>query len=114
MLASAEISLVILKKGIASASLPSKLFSIMASGRPVIASVDGSSETSKLVSSSQAGLCVQPENPTQLAEAILSLRDASCREKMGRDGRAWVENHHSLRSAADKFERLLFSVIGNS
>jgi colanic acid biosynthesis glycosyl transferase WcaI len=45
VLASADISLVTLRKGIGTGSLPSKTFSILASGRPAIASVDEQSES---------------------------------------------------------------------
>lgn len=112
MLASADVSLVVLKRGIGSISLPSKLFSILASGRPVLASVDENSDTCKLIHSSQAGLCVEPENPEQLADAILSLRDdPSRREKMGLDGRTWAEKYHSPQSAAEQFEQLFAYVM---
>lgn len=114
-LASADISLAVLKRGIGSASIPSKLFSILASGRPVIASVDRESDAWKLICSSQAGLCVEPESPRQLADAILSLRDdPSRRAQMGLNGRAWVEEHHSPPSAAEQFETLFMQVIGNA
>ena len=112
VLAAADISLVILKQGIGSVSLPSKLFSILASGRPVIASVDKNSDTWNLVGSSQAGLCVRPENPAALANAILALKDDPLqREQMGRNGRLWAEKYHSPQSAAGQFEQLFFSVM---
>ncbi|GAB4458734.1 MAG: glycosyltransferase family 4 protein [Anaerolineales bacterium] len=114
LLASADVSLVVLKQGIGSASLPSKLFSILASGRPALASVDEDSDAWKLVCSSQAGLCVPPESPARLAEAILSLHDDPARcEAMGGNGRAWVERHHSPQSAAEQFERLFASIFGH-
>jgi colanic acid biosynthesis glycosyl transferase WcaI len=112
VLASADLSLVILKQGIGSASLPSKLFSILASGRPVLASVDGQGDTCRLVNASGAGLCVQPENPQALAEAVLSLReDSSRRAQMGVRGRAWVEKHHTPGSAAKQFEQVFLNVM---
>lgn len=112
VLAVADVSLVVLKQGISSASLPSKLFSIFASGRPVIASVDEDSDTWRLVQSSQAGLCVQPEDPFTLAQAVLSLHADSERcQKMSRNGRAWAEQYHSPRYAAERFERLFQNVI---
>lgn len=114
LLATADISLVMMKKGMGSASLPSKLFSILASGRPVLASVDAGSDVVKVVCDPQAGLCVEPETPRQLAEAILALRDDPLRRgEMGHNGRRWVEKHHSLQSAAQQFERLFLKITGN-
>jgi len=112
VLATADISLVVLKQGLGSVSLPSKLFSILASGRPVIASLDKGSDAWSLVQASQAGLCVSPEDPMALVQAILSLRDdpTQC-EQMSRNGRAWAKQFHSPQSAAAKFENLFLSVM---
>jgi colanic acid biosynthesis glycosyl transferase WcaI len=112
VLASADVSLVILRRGIGTGSLPSKIFSIMASGRPVITSVDEESETWDLVKRAEAGLCVPPENPEELANAIIKLKnDQGLRECLGRNGRKWAERHHSSKSAAKQFEKLLLEAI---
>ncbi len=110
VLASAHISVVILKHGIGTASLPSKIFSIMSSGRPILISVDEGSEAWGLIHQAGAGEWVPPEDPARLAEAILKLRrePALC-DQLGRNGRAWVEQHHSPYRAAGQFERLLIS-----
>jgi len=110
--ATADISLVILRKGTGFGALPSKTYQILSSGRPVIASVDEGSDTWDLIERAKAGLCVPPENPSKLAEAILALKqDQSLRERLGRNGRIWAERHHSSQSAADQFEKLLFEVV---
>jgi colanic acid biosynthesis glycosyl transferase WcaI len=112
VLGSADVSLVILRRGIGAGSLPSKTFSVMASGRPVIVSVDEGSETWNLVKQAEAGICVPPENPSELAKAILTLKeDKDLRERLGRNGRIWAEQHHSIQSAAEKFEKLLMKAI---
>ena len=112
VLASADASLVVLKQGIGSGSLPSKSFSILASGRPLLASVDEGSDAWNLVQRSRAGLCVLPEDPAALARAILSLKDDPARrEQMGRNGRDWAEKFHSPRVAAAQFECLFEDVL---
>ena len=112
VLASANVSLVVLRKGIGTGSLPSKTFSILASGRPVIASVDAGSETWNLIQKANAGLCIEPEDPVQLTTAILKLRNNSllC-DDLGKRGRAWAEQEHSPQSAVTKFEELLQKAI---
>ena len=70
VLATADISLVVLQKGIGSASLPSKSFSIMSSGRPLLASVDPDSDLSRLVERSQCGICVLPEDFDALTKRL--------------------------------------------
>lgn len=54
-------------------ALPGKLFEAMASGIPVIVSIEG--EAKDLVERSRGGICVPPEDSHALAEAILLLRD---------------------------------------
>lgn len=115
VLATADISLVTLRHGIGAGSLPSKTFSILASGRPVLASVDEESETWNLIERAEAGLCVPPESPAQLAEAILRLsQDDGLREQLGQNGRVWAEKYHSPQSAAEQFEKLLVELDESS
>jgi colanic acid biosynthesis glycosyl transferase WcaI len=112
VLASADISMVILKKGIGTASLPSKILSIMASGRPILISVEAESESWRLIERAEAGIWVPPEDPMQLADAILMLRQKSdLRERLGHNGRCWAEQHHSAQYAAEQFERLLLQAV---
>jgi len=112
VLASADVSLVLLRKGIGTGSLPSKTFSILASGRPVIASVDQKSETWDLIQKAHAGLCIEPENPSELVKAILMLKnDRNLREELGINGRIWAERRHSPQSATIQFEELLEKTI---
>jgi colanic acid biosynthesis glycosyl transferase WcaI len=111
VLASADIALVSLKRGTGIGALPSKTFGIMASGRPVIAAVDKGSDTWDLVQRSRSGLCIEPEDPEQLAEAVLVLKcDALLREELGQNGRAYALSHHSVGSAADAFERIFAEI----
>jgi colanic acid biosynthesis glycosyl transferase WcaI len=111
ILASADISLISLQRGIGLHSLPSKTFSILASGRPVIACIEADSETWKLIERADAGVNVPPEDPASLAEAILKLKaDPSLRESMGRNGRAWAEEHHSPLAGARKIEEIMLKI----
>jgi colanic acid biosynthesis glycosyl transferase WcaI len=112
VLASADVSLVVLRKGIGAGSLPSKTFSILASGRPILVSVDEHSETWNLIQKAQAGLCIEPENPAELAKAILALKnDPNLRERLGQNGRVWAERMHSPQSATIQFEELLDKTV---
>jgi len=112
VLASADVSLITLKRGVGADSVPSKCYSILASGRPVIASVDQGSDTWNLIDRANCGLCVEPENPQALAEAILCLyKDESYRARLGANGRAYVVQRHSREAAAREFHRLLCALV---
>ena len=102
-----DVSLVHLRDApLFSCVLPSKMFEIMAAGRPLILSVRG--EAKELVEKINAGLCVEPENPIQLQEAILRLhRDKELRRCLGDNGHRYVMANHSREGLALKYERLL-------
>jgi colanic acid biosynthesis glycosyl transferase WcaI len=107
VLAAGDIHLVPLRAGLASSSFPSKTYSILAAGRPLIASIDGGSEIARVVERAGAGLTVPPEDPGALADAIRRLL-ASPDEaaEMGRRGRDYVERFASASSVADAYEDL--------
>jgi len=108
VLASADASLVTLKRGVGSHSVPSKIYAILASGRPVIAAADSGTDTADLVQRARCGLRVEPENPDELAAAILRLyRDEEYRMGLGANGRAYATSLHSRESAAPEFYKLI-------
>jgi colanic acid biosynthesis glycosyl transferase WcaI len=112
LLATADVSLVVLQRGFGSHSLPSKSFSILASCRPLISCVDADSAVSRLVERSQGGLCVAPEDSIGLANAILLLKaNPSLCERLGRGGREYAVRYHSPGSAAEQFEHLLLAAM---
>jgi colanic acid biosynthesis glycosyl transferase WcaI len=87
--------------------IPTKMLEFMSCGRPVILGVNG--QARKIVERGPAGIYVEPENPRQLCQAILTLRDQpTLRESMGRNGRKYiVQNLSRERTAADYLELLL-------
>jgi colanic acid biosynthesis glycosyl transferase WcaI len=73
---------------------PSKVFTVMASGRPVVYS--GTGEGALLVSDNGAGVVAPPEDHHALAAAIVRLLDdPNEADQMGARGRAFVEENLS-------------------
>lgn len=73
---------------------PSKIFPIMACGKPVIYS--GRGEGATIVKQAQAGLVVPPEDPVALAGAIRYLLDNPVEaRRLGANGRRYVEDNLS-------------------
>jgi colanic acid biosynthesis glycosyl transferase WcaI len=69
---------------------PSKVFPILASGKPLI--FVGKGETARLVRQANAGVVVPAENPAALAHAVLQLMENSkLAQEFGRNGRLYVE-----------------------
>jgi colanic acid biosynthesis glycosyl transferase WcaI len=112
--ASASVSLVTYRKGMAEYSVPSKLLAIMCSGRPAIAAADKGSETERIVRSAACGLCIRPEDPPALASAILYLfKNEEQRILMGKNGRKYVLEYFKRKNISKQYEKLFLSVTGS-
>jgi colanic acid biosynthesis glycosyl transferase WcaI len=109
-----EVGLVILRRGLGSTSLPSKLYTIMASGRAVVASVDPESETWRLVEAVGCGVCVPPGDPAALARAVEALEASPERARaLGERGRDYVVSQCSRRVVGERYHRLV-EVLGKA
>jgi colanic acid biosynthesis glycosyl transferase WcaI len=107
VLAAADLHLVPLKRGLARASVPSKTYSVMAAGRPLLASVDEGSEIARLLTRSGGGVAVAPEDPEAFTKALRDLLDApEAMEEMGRAARSFVEGWASPAAVARAYEEL--------
>ena len=115
LLAAADVGLAPLRHGMAGTSLPCKIFGILAAGRPVIAGVDGQSDAEALIEQADCGVVVSPEDPVEMANAIRALyADRTKANKFGRNGRNYVESHHSHTVVVDRYEAMLQRVIAMS
>lgn len=85
-------------------TMPVKLQSYLASGRPIIACADG--ETARAVEDSDAGLTAPAEDADALAAAVLKLYETPPEERaeMGRRGRAYFERHFEREMLLDRLE----------
>lgn len=113
MYASADVCLVPLRKGFTNESVPCKVFTIMASGKPMIASVDEGSDTWQLIQQAQIGLNIEPENPHVMVEAIRKLyADTNLREQLGRNGREHVVQYYTRQVVGRQYHELLQKIVG--
>jgi colanic acid biosynthesis glycosyl transferase WcaI len=110
VLATGDIHVVPLRAGLASVSVPSKSYSILAAGRPMLAAIDPGTEIPNMLQQSGAGVAVEPDNSTAFIEALSQL--VSRREQlheMGARGRTWVETHASPASVAARYEAIFLA-----
>lgn len=105
--AAADICLVPLKRrDIFLTNIPSKMFEIMACGRPMILGVEG--QAKQLLQEAGAGIAVPPEDAQALARAIASLAEhpEQC-QLYGNAGRKHMEEHYSRSSRAQALLHIL-------
>ena len=110
VLATGDIHLVPLRTGLASVSVPSKSYSILAAGRPMLAAIDPNTEIPNMLQQSGAGVAVNPDNGPAFIEALgrlISNRDQL--SEMGAKGRKWVETHASPASVAAQYEAIFLA-----
>lgn len=105
VLAAGDIHVIALREGLGRSSVPSKLYSILAAARPVLASVDAGTEVVRVLDSIDAGVTVPPEDSAAFTAAVEALAGAD-REAMGERGRAFVEEWVSPAGVAAAYVAL--------
>ena len=103
--AQAEVMLFALRRDpIFSMTIPGRLQSYLACGRPVIAALDG--EGARVVTASGAGIAVAADDPAALAAAVVNLSNLSGGElaAMGVRGREYFENNFDRDLLIERFE----------
>jgi glycosyltransferase involved in cell wall biosynthesis len=85
---SADMFVIPLKKGLAGYSIPSKIYPILASGKPYVASVEEESEIAAITKEFNCGLIAKPQDSRDLAQKILILyKNKDLRIKLGENSR---------------------------
>ena len=92
--------------------VPSKVYGIMAAGKPFIAAIDDGSEIQKIVEKYHCGIVVKPSNVEELKKAVLwAFHHRDQIEKMGDNGRKALENHYSKKISTQKFKEIVKNII---
>lgn len=112
--AASDVQVSLYRAGAARYSMPSKLYEIMASGRPVLASAEAGSDVANLIAETRCGICVEPQQTDALVQALLELKTNSARRaEMGQHGRAAAEKQFSLETVVAQYDVLLQRVANS-
>jgi colanic acid biosynthesis glycosyl transferase WcaI len=115
VLAAADVHVVPLKRGLAWSSVPSKLYSILAAGRPILASVDDGTEVARTIERAGAGRSVPPDDPDAFTQALRSmLADRPALAAAGASGRAFVEGWASPAAVAQAYQDLFLELVARA
>jgi colanic acid biosynthesis glycosyl transferase WcaI len=108
LLASADVSLVTLEPGMEALCVPSKFYSILASGRAVLATVSPASEVARVIDEAQAGVHLEQSATEPLVSALIALAENPARiEQMGRNARRVLEEKYSIVQVARRYHAVL-------
>jgi colanic acid biosynthesis glycosyl transferase WcaI len=109
----ADVLLVTLKKDpVFAITIPSKIQSYLACGRPIVAALDG--EGSRVVNESGGGVAVPAGDADALAEVVLKMygMPKADLERMGRLSREYSETHFERNTLLDRLDRWMKEEVG--
>jgi colanic acid biosynthesis glycosyl transferase WcaI len=108
LLASADVQLVLQRRVSAGANLPSKIATAMASGRPVLASIDPDTPAADVLRASSGAIIVEPESPPSLATEMARLAaDRELRARLGANARVYAERKLAKQPALQRLEAVI-------
>jgi colanic acid biosynthesis glycosyl transferase WcaI len=110
---SANVMLLTMNSNATDSSVPSKLISYMAAGRPVICAANSSTTVATVVREADAGLVIPPDDPAVIARTIKELaQDLPRVQKMGQRSRRYFETNFTLEIAYTHFAAVLNEIRG--
>jgi len=106
-----DVSVVAFKQGMAGISVPSRLYNLMAAGKPILAVVDDASEVADVIREAEIGVTVPPESAKLLAEQILKLKsDSAARTRMAVNSRNEAVAKYSYEAIKQQYRDLFDSL----
>lgn len=88
-----------------SLTLPGKVQSYMAVGKPIIGAIDG--ETAEVIRAAQCGYCGKAEDVDELVKNVCRFMDDEYKEQLGQNARDFYEKYFARQNYMDKLEREL-------
>lgn len=105
----ADVHLVVNQKGIKGVSVPSKIYGVMAAGKPILGVLEQGSEARRLIEESDCGLAVEPQQYPELCNKIheiVKMKSEDLRQ-IGLNGRTYLEQGLKKENAIEKYKMLL-------
>lgn len=109
-----DVHIVTVKRGLEGIVVPSKLYSILAAGRPVLAVAAAQSDAARIVVETGCGLAADPDNPAAVAAALRELRrDPARLADMGRRARETAAKYARVNEL-EKFAAIIEDAVENN
>lgn len=107
----ADIHWVVNAKGIKGVSVPSKLYGVMAAGKPVLGVLDEGSEARLIVEECNCGVCIEPGNYKEISnniEYILNNKEEI--KALGLNGRQYLETNLTKEVSINKYKENILAI----
>ena len=96
-------------------SVPSKLYGVMAAGKPVLGVLEKGSEARLIVDECNCGLCVEPGNYDEIYKKIdFILNNKEEIKRLGINGRNYLESNLTKDVSINKYKNTIVSLDSNS
>lgn len=106
-LAAADVWIIPYRRGMSGISSPSRLYNLLAIGRPVIALSESDAEYGLMLSEHRAGWVVEPENAAELAQTICeAARNPEDVAARSRNAARILQDRFTRDSAGDAYRKL--------
>lgn len=103
-----DIGIVACKKGLGKGAFPSKTWSIMATGTPVIANYDKDTDLERLIIENHIGVFSEAGDSKQMADGIMSMyRNPEICKAYGLNARKYIEEHVSKEIAVNRYANVI-------
>jgi len=88
-----------------SLTLPAKVQSYMAAGKPILASADG--ESKNVIEEAECGFCADGDDEGNFVQVIKEFISCQNRSELGQRARQYYKNNFSVEIVMDKLEKIL-------
>lgn len=107
----ADIHFVVNSKGIKGVSVPSKLYGVMAAGKPVLGVLEEGTEARIIIEKSNCGICTEPGNYKEIIDIIKKVyNNEKILEEYGINSRKYLEQYLSKEVSLDKYKSLINNI----
>ncbi|MHC5066519.1 MAG: glycosyltransferase family 4 protein [Planctomycetota bacterium] len=113
VLGASEVLIGLLERSAAGISVPSKVLTYLAAGRPIVFAMDSDNDAARMLTESGAGVVVAPDDEHAWVRAIRRfLDDPDLARTMGARGRREAESRFDIGTITDQFEKVIHAAIG--
>lgn len=104
----ADVHLVVNAKGIKGVSVPSKIYGVMAAGKPILGVLEKGSEAREIIEKAECGICIDPKNYEDFEKAIEHFIKIKKEEKkrFERNSRNYLISNLSRKKSIQKYDNL--------
>jgi glycosyltransferase involved in cell wall biosynthesis len=115
VLATADVLVAVIEPEASRFSVPSKVLTYMAAGRPVLLASPAENLAARIVRMADAGIVVDPGDTDAFIRAAHHLlKDRELCRRFSTNARKYAEAHFQVRPIADAFEKAICEVTGET